>query len=663
MENINPLEVLFGHMKNDDLLKQKIEKAKNAYYNTDTPIMTDKEYDNLIKEYGEEPFVGAPVLDFIEKISITDKPMLSLDKVHSISEIQDFKKDKDVIATIKCDGLSVRLIYEDGKLRGANTRGNGFIGGNIYNHAHYIQNIPLEIPRFERFVIDGEVIIFEKDFDYNKFKNQRNAAAGALSLLDMNEVKQRNLSFIVWDIILPNENYTLYSQKLKEAIILGFEAVPWIKVNEDNIQSSIDFCLDKAKINGCPCDGVVFRYNDIQYGDSLGSTTHHFKNAVAWKPNNETYSTRLRYIDWTMGRTGVLTPVAVFNPVEIDGTEVSRANLHNYSVMREVLGDCAYVGEHLEIYKANQIIPQVYSAGPKYNYGEVIAAGGVSAKDTPERCPICFGDLAYRTENGVTRVYCDNPQCSGKLINRLEHFCGKKGLDIKGLSKKTLEKLIEWGWIEYLEDIFQLEKHREDWIKKSGFGITSVDKILEAIKDATNCSTDKFICAIGIPLIGKVASEALAKKFSTYDNFRTAIESKDEKFYQIAGIGEVMIETILNFDYTEADATSKFISEIASIPSSNDTIFEGKIFVITGKLKIFKNRDELKTLIESKGGKVANSVTSKTSYLINNDTGSRTTKNLTAIKLHIPIINEDEFLTFITPPNLNIEPSYLASTT
>ena len=666
MENINLLEGIFGLM-NRNKIKEKIDEAKFAYYNTDTPIMSDKEYDELIKLYGNEPYVGAPVLDSIEKITITDRPMLSLDKVHSIDEIKSFANNKELIATIKCDGLSVRLIYDNGKLIGANTRGDGKIGGNIFSHVHYIQNIPLFIPRSTKTFIDGEVIIYDKDFNKEKFKNQRNAAAGGLALLNMQEVKERKMSFIAWDVF-SKEKYSFYSQKLKDAVIFGFDVVPWIKTKNciSSYQTAIDFCLEKAKINGCPCDGVVFKINDIIYGESLGSTEHHFKNAVAWKNYDETYPTRLRHISWTMGRTGVLTPVAVFDPVEIDGTEVSRASLHNVSIMKETLGDCAYVGEPLEIYKANQIIPQIYSAGPKYDYGHVIANGGVSANDAPEHCPICGGDIYFKEENGITRAYCDNPNCEGKLINRLDHFCGKKGLDIKGLSKVTLEKIINWEWIQSISDIFELKNHRDEWINKPGFGKISVDKILNAINAAKECETSKYICALGIPLIGKVASEALVKTFKDYNSFRSAIESKDEKLYQIAGIGEVMIETLLNYDYTEADEIfNNYIKEIniTVAPSLNDTVLNGKVFVITGKLRSFKNRDELKSFIESKGGKVTGSVTSKTSYLINNDTSSQTSKNLTAIKLNVPIINEDEFLTLVTLPNEDIEPSYLASAT
>lgn len=661
-------------------LIRELNRATIAY-DEGHPFISDKEWDDMYfkladleKETGEflpnSPTHSIPfeVVSELKKVE-HNHPMLSLDKTKDIKVIESFLNGHNWIIMAKMDGLTCSLHYLDGKLISAETRGNGIIGEDITHNAKVIPSIPKTIERKEDIIIDGEIICTYKDFEQFKdtYKNPRNFASGSIRLLDSKECYKRHLTFIAWDIVKGGK-YEYLSNNLSALRSYGFEVVPMF-INDEKDGSTLTEYIDSikqmSKNFSYPIDGVVFKYDTIKEYNEAGHTDHHFKGGLAYKFYDETYSTRLRHISWTMGRTGVLTPVAVFDPVEIDGTEVSRANLHNVSIMKETLGDCAYVGEPLEIYKANQIIPQIYSAGPKYDYGYVIANGGVSANDAPEYCPICHGDIIFKEENGITRAYCSNPNCEGKLINRLDHFVGKKGLDIKGLSKATLVKLINWNWVYSISDLFNLHLHQSEWMKNPGFGQASVNKIITAIEEAKDCTFDKYLCALGIPLIGKVASKTLMYTFNDYRTFRKAIKENDEKLYQIDGIGEVMINNLLNFDYVEADYIfDKYIhEEAAAAPSSNDNILNGKVFVITGKLQSFKNRDELKSFIESKGGKVSGSVTSKTSYLINNDTGSTTAKNLTAIKLNIPIINEDEFLTLVTPPNEDIEPSYLTSTT
>ena len=651
-------------------LVEQMNEATEAYEKGE-PYLTDSQWDewyyelkNIEKELGYT-LPNSPTQTIIhKKVSELKKvkhnhPMLSLDKTKNIKDIKSFIKGKQWIAMAKMDGLTCSLTYKEGKLVKAETRGNGIEGEDITHNAMIIPSIPNQISSEEgdELIVDGEIICTYKDFEpfSNTYKNPRNFASGSIRLLDSKECRKRNLTFVAWDVIYNNsiyncESFHTLNSKLYFLEQLKFKVTPYFWGDYvDDIESIIDLIKEKSDANSYPIDGVVFKYDNIAEYEAAGRTDHHFKGGLAYKFYDETYSTRLRHIDWTMGRTGVLTPVAVFDPIEIDGAEVSRASLHNVSIMKETLGNCAYVGEPLEVYKSNMIIPQIYSAGPKYDYGEVIAKGGVSANDAPEYCPICHGEITLKEENGITRAYCENPNCNGKLINRLDHFCGKKGLDIKGLSKITLEKLINYGWLNNIEDIFTLNNYKTEWANKPGFGIVSVNKILDAIEGSKKASTAKFICAIGIPLIGKVASEALSKKFGSYEKFREAVNSNSQELYEIAGIGEIMIQTLLDYDFTEADSIfKKYIIEmrpVVFISVSNK--LEDKTFVITGKLKTFKNRNEIKSAIENEGGKVTDSVSSKTSYLINNDVESTSSKNLKAKQLNIPIITEEDFLKLI----------------
>ena len=649
-------------------LIKELEKASDSYYNSGNPIMTDAEYDYKIlklKEFeaktgilfSNSPTlnVGAPVLSSLEKVQITPKPMLSLDKCHSDVEVAEFANNHPMIAMIKLDGLSVRVKYNNGKLISANTRGNGVEGTDITEHIKQFQNIPLAIPYTGEYIVDGEAIIKISDFEeINKngeFKNPRNAAAGALNVLDTKLVKDRKLSFIVWDVI---DGYSLgsnyLSSKLEEAKMLGFEIVPYefypnyIKDEPEtigDINQELMALRDKY-----PCDGIVWKYDNFIYGDSLGATGHHFKNAIAWKPEIEIVESKLKYIDWTLGRTGVLTPVAVFYPVELDGSTVERASLHNYSIMRKILGPCAYKGEPVKIFKANMIIPQILEAGPHMGHDEIIASGGAPANDIIEQCPVCGGDVILETSpDGVLNFICANPLCEGKLVNRLDHYCGKKGLDIKGLSEATLEKLVNLGWLKNLKDIYSLENHRDEWVKQPGFGAKSVDKILAAINESKNTSAEAFISAIGIPLIGKSAAKELMKNFNSYEEFRSAVDNKDYHFSNLNNFGIEMDNSLKDFNYEEADEIHKIlVFNEKTEDKPKDSSLEGNTFVITGSLKTYKNRAALQNDIETRGGKVGNSITSKTSYLINNDIDSVSSKNQKAKSLGIPIISEQEFI-------------------
>ena len=632
-------------------------------YDQGHPEISDKEWDELyfiLKQEEEKTGVVYPDsptqhihYESVSKLNkVThDHPMLSLDKTKDIQEVNEFLQAQPFVAMFKMDGLTCSLTYEHRKLIKAETRGNGVVGEDIWHNAKVVKNIPLEIPYEGRLIVDGEIICRKDDFIpfQKEYKNPRNFASGSIRLLSSEECKKRNLSFVAWEMIEGYPNIKEFWQRLEQLYNIGFTIVPMV-CDRQWVDEALEVIQEQFKEEHAiyPIDGYVFKFNDVDFGKKQGQTDHHLKNAIAYKLYDETYSTRLKYIQWTMGRTGVLTPVAVFDPIDIDGSTVERASLHNVSVMKEVLGDCAYVGEPLQIYKANQIIPQIAEAGPKYDYGYVIANGGVSANDVIEKCPICGGDVAYITsDDGVINVYCENKSCEGKLVNRLDHFCGKKGLDIKGLSKATLNKFIEWGWVERIEDIYHIsEAHRSDFILKPGFGIKSVTKILNAIEDSKHTTLDAFISAIGIPLIGRAVAKDLINYFETYEDFRDAVDDDKYDFSILNNFGEEMNRSIKNFDYAEADRISKlliFETPIVNNVQINNNL-TGKTIVITGKLTTFKNRAELKAVIESHGGKVSDSVSRKTDLLINNDINSASFKNITAEKYGIPIISELDFM-------------------
>jgi DNA ligase (NAD+) len=649
-------------------LMAELNEASSLYYNGKESPLTDAEFDQKLDElkrleqkariiYANSPTikVGAPVLTELKEIQIKDKPMLSLKKVHSAEEVVEFAQGTELIASIKCDGLSVRLIYENTDLISANTRGTGTEGADITEHVKHFLNVPLKIAKAGRYIIDGEAIIFQSDFDYinknNDFKNPRNTASGALSLLDTSIVKKRRLSFIAWDVIEGGSS-DFYHYNLEEAEKLGFTVVPALavdatKVEEEEISSINEDLISLAEKEGIPCDGVVWRINSNKEGSQRGQTAHHFLNAIAYKPKDEEHVTRLRGIDYDISRNGILTPVAVFDPIEIDGSIVERASLHNMSIMEEVLGDTPYSGEKIWVVKSNKIIPQIIRA-KKMTYGDIISHGGVTVGlggDYGVLCPCCGHPTSIKTsESGVKVRYCDNDQCCGKLINVIEHFASKKGLDIKGLSKATIEKLIDWNWLTCREDLFKLAEHKEEWIKKPGFGAPSVNKILKSIEEHKKTTLAAFLSSLGIPLIGQNVSKELAKNFKEYSIFRDKVKDEEYDFSVLDGFGEEMNKSLKSYDYTEADKIVTYLSFAAAADEVTDLALSGKIVVITGKLSIFKNRTELKSAIEERGGKVTGSISGKTSFLINNDLESNSSKNLAAKKLNVPILSESAFV-------------------
>lgn len=637
-----------------------LNEASEAYYNTGKPIMSDEMFDMRLEDLRqfeqETGFilsnsptqnVGAKVLTELKEVT-HNHPMLSLEKCHTVDEIIKFANGKELIASIKLDGLTVSLAYEDGILTSAETRGNGHVGSDITEHIKQFTNVPLKINKTGSYVIDGEAIITDEDFaEVNKngeYKNSRNLAAGTLAVLDTSLVAKRKLKFFSWDVIEGGNNRL--NDNLNEAKELGFDVVPfWSAVNLDpkKLQGTLDYIFDFAEEEGLPCDGIVFKFNDIEYGKSLGATGHHFKNGIAYKAKDEEVETVLRDIDWTLGKTGVITPTAIFDAVEIYGTTVERASLHNISIMRELLGYEPHIGQCISVTKSNMIIPQIVRADKRYSGIQDLML------DIPAKCPICGSKTEIKKENDSEVLVCTGDNCKGKLLGKLTHFVSKNAMNIDGLSEATLEKFIDLGWLTSFEDIYHLDVERDNMVKLDGFGVKSVMNLLSSInKSSSNVSLDRFIYSLSIPLIGRSASKTISKYFNgDFDKFykECCIDSFD--FTVLDEFGEAMNKSINCYIEDNVVMIGNLAKEMwfeEPQNTSNSNALAGKVFCITGSLNRFANRDEAKEAIEAAGGKVSGSVSAKTSYLVNNDTTSTSGKNKKAKELNIPIISEEELI-------------------
>ena len=631
---------------NDSEIRNLIEKL-NYYtklYDEGHPKISDKEWDDMYFKlvslenktgvyYEDSPTqrINYQTVNKLNKVKHSH-PMLSLDKTKDINVIKSFIGNKEYITMAKMDGLTCSLTYENGKLIKAETRGNGIIGEDILHNALQVKNIPNRINYNNRLVVDGEIICTYDNFKYfeSEYKNPRNFASGSIRLLDSKESAMRRLTFVAWDLIKGFADNDFLSTRLIELRNLGFTIVPFYCNRE--IMEGIELVEKDCLSLGYPIDGMVFKYDLVEEYKKAGCTDHHFKGGLAYKFYDEEYETTLEDIEWTMGRTGQLTPVAILTPIEIDGTEVSRASLHNISIIKEL--GISHYNCRVSVYKANQIIPQI---------SQVIADDSQEVIVYPCKCPICGGDTSIHKDNDSEVLYCDNPKCEGKFLNQLDHLVSKKGLDIKGLSKATLEKLIDWGWINNKRDIFVLKDHITEWANKPGFGSKSVYNILEAIQVAEHTTLDKVIAAAGIPEIGVRVAKDLASHYATWADFR-----KETNFIQYDGIGEVMENNLLTFDYSEID----YIVENYLIIKENkeerkEQKLEGLTFCITGKLinkDRWKNRDELANFITSLGGRVVGAVSPNIDYLLNNDINSTSSKNLKAKELGKQIIDEQTFI-------------------
>ena len=639
-----------------------LNDASKAYYNTGNPIMSNKEFDTRLddlRQFEEEmgfafsnsptQRVGYKVLTELNEITHSH-PMLSLEKCHTIKELLKFINNKETVASIKLDGLTASITYENGVLVSAETRGDGYVGNDITEHIRHFLNVPVKINKVGTYVIDGECVITDDNFaEINKngeYKNSRNLASGSLAVLDTSLVSQRRLSFYGWDVIEGGSSNKL-KDNLNEARELGFDVVPsWLNdnsanaLNPQNLQSNIDYVFDFAAEEGYPCDGVVFKFNDIEYGKSLGQTSHHFKNGIAYKRKDDVYKTILKDIEWSCGKTGILTPVAIFEAVEIEGTTVERASLHNISVMYDLYPHSWHSGLTVIVKKCNQIIPQI----SKVEFRESPCPKRL---DPPHKCPICGGNTEIKQDNDSKVLVCTNDNCKGKLLGKLTHFASKNAINIDGMSEATIEKFIELGWLTCFEDIYNLKDHITEILMMEGFGDKSVSNLISAIEASKNTTLDKFIYSLSIPLIGRNASKTIAKFFGNdFEVFYKALVNPFD-WTVLDDFGETTEESIVNYAANNGEMVknlARYFTFEKPQTTYNSNSLDGLTFVITGSLEHFANRDEAKEKIENLGGKVSGSVSAKTNYLVNNDVNSTSGKNKKAKELGVKIIDEDELV-------------------
>ena len=622
-------------------------------YDEGHPNISDKEWDDMYFRLVElERTTGIYLLESpTQKIDYQvvnelkkvkhNHPMLSLAKTKSIDEMNTFIGNKEFIIMLKMDGLTCSLGYKKGRLVSAETRGNGIEGEDILHNALVVKNIPKRLPQDIDLTVDGEIICTFEDFKEfeNEYANPRNFAAGSIRLLSAKESATRNLKFVAWDIINGFEKTCdTLNKKLGHLLSLGFDIVPFTIIEKSFNETIIEEFKEIAKKNNYPIDGLVVKYNKMEEFHACGRTDHHFKGGMAFKFTDEEYDTWLNNIEWTMGRTGQLTPIACFKPVDTGDSIIERASLHNISIMKQLLGT-PYSGQTITVFKANDIIPQISSGGIPECKADI---EGLEFT-IPTECPICGGKLEVVCDADTEVLMCTNDACEGKLVNRLDHFCGKKGLDIKGLSKATLSKLVDWGWVDSFASLYCLHQYRDEWIDKPGFGIKSVDNILAVIENSRKPKLESFICALGIPHVGKTLSHELTKYFCDYKSFKIAAKDKWD-FTKIDKVAYEKATAIWNFDFTEADLVDAFMySYEIDEPAAADNLSSTTV-VITGKLLLHKNRDELIKRIIEHGGKVTGSVSKNTNILINNDVNSTSSKNISAQRLGIPIMTEEEFV-------------------
>ena len=649
-----------GQSKNERMkeLVSLLNKASRAYYQEAQEIMSNYEYDRLydeLKDLEDElgitlsnsptVNVGYEVVSELPK-ERHESPMLSLDKTKEVEELKNFVGDQKVLMSWKMDGLTVVLTYRDGKLYKAVTRGNGEVGEVITNNAKVFKNVPVQIAYQGELILRGEAVIGYKDFEKinqeiedvdARYKNPRNLCSGSVRQLNNQITAKRNVMFYAFTLVQADgvdfqNSRACQMEWLKSQ---GFTTVEYYMVTRDTVEDEVAKFSSKISENDFPSDGLVLTYDDIAYGRSLGRTAKFPRDSFAFKWQDEIRETVLREIEWSPSRTGLINPVAIFDPVELEGTTVSRASVHNISIMEELeLG----IGDRIEVYKANMIIPQI---------AENLTRSGV--KDIPCKCPVCQGETKIRQVGNAKALYCMNPECQAKHVKALALFVNRYALNIEGLSEATLEKFISRGYIHTFADIFHLDQYKEEIQKMEGFGEKSYKKLTESIEKARTTTLPRVIYSLGIAGIGLANAKVICRELK-YD-VESLLKVSEEELNEIQGVGEVLAKAFVGYfaDAKHVENFRRLLNEL-TIPEETVTkqqIFEGVNFVITGSVKHFANRGEVKELIESLGGKVTGSVTSKTNYLINNDVTSTSSKNKKANELGIPIISEETFLELV----------------
>jgi len=631
-----------------------LNKAASVYYQGKDEIMSNFEYDRMYDELSAlekesglvlagspTQKVGYEVLSELPK-QTHPSPMLSLDKTKQVDELSSWLGGKEGLLSWKMDGLTVVLTYENGELLNAVTRGNGVVGEVITNNAKVFKNLPVNIPFKGRMVLRGEAIITYSEFkkinallsEEEQYKNPRNLCSGSVRQLNNEITAKRNVELYAFTLVEAEGVDFKNSQQNKMEFMKeqGFQTVEYKVVTAKNIYETVEWFSEKVKTNDFPSDGLVLLYDDISYGESLGSTAKFPRNAIAFKWADETAKTKLTEVEWSASRTGLINPVAIFEPVELEGTTVSRASVHNISIVKELkLG----IGDTIEVYKANMIIPQIAQ--------NLTKSGSLAI---PDKCPVCGEKTSIHKENDVEVLFCENPDCLAKKIKSISLFVSRDAMNIDGMSEATIEKFISKGFLHELADLFKLNRYKDEIISMDGFGEKSYEKLVKAAETAKITTTAKFIYSLGIANIGLSNAKMVCKAFS--NDLEKIRHASIDELVEIDGVGEIIAESFVKFFANENN--NHMVDDLLDIvtledeENDNANDMEGMNFVITGSVNHFSNRSEVKELIEGRGGKVTGSVTSKTKYLINNDSTSNSSKNKKAKELGVQIITEDEFI-------------------